>query len=122
MKVHLVGKNIELTDAIKDHLSHKINKKFQRLNPTAQLRVSLCVEKKRHIAHAVAAARVLIAWAHGLRVTRLTQLVDGAPEAAVARLHVGPMDRRTSEPVSGRAGEHPVDTTTIAATHVRKDL
>ena len=53
MKVHLVGKNIELTDAIKDHLSHKINKKFQRLNPTAQLRVSLCVEKKRHIAHAV---------------------------------------------------------------------
>ena len=53
MKVHLVGKNIELTDAIKDHLNHKINKKFQRLNPTAQLRVSLCVEKKRHIAHAV---------------------------------------------------------------------
>ena len=53
MKVHLVGKNIELTDAMKDYLSCKINKKFQRLNPTAQLRVSLCVEKKRHIAHAI---------------------------------------------------------------------
>ena len=46
MKVHLVGKNIELTDAMKDYLSCKISKKFQRLNPTAQLRVSLCVEKK----------------------------------------------------------------------------
>ena len=53
MKVHLVGKNIELTGAMKDYLSCKINKKFQRLNPTAQLRVSLCVEKKRHIAHVI---------------------------------------------------------------------
>jgi len=53
MKVHLVGKNIELTDAIKDHLSHKINKNFQGLDSTAELRVSLCIEKKRHIAHAI---------------------------------------------------------------------
>ena len=53
MQVRLVGKNIELTDAIKDHLSHKINKNFQSLNSTAQLRISLCVEKKRHIAHAI---------------------------------------------------------------------
>ncbi len=51
MKVRLVGKNIELTDAIKDHLNHKINKNFQNLDPTTSLCVSLCVEKHRHIAH-----------------------------------------------------------------------
>ncbi|SVE43405.1 uncharacterized protein METZ01_LOCUS496259, partial [marine metagenome] len=29
MKFHVVGKNIELTDAIKGHLDSKINKIFQ---------------------------------------------------------------------------------------------
>ena len=53
MKIHLVGKNIELTDAIKDHLNHKINKNFQSLDLNAELRVSLCVEKNRHIVHAI---------------------------------------------------------------------
>ena len=53
MNFRLVGKNIELTDGIKNHLIHKISKVFQNTKPSTNLRLSFCVEKKRHIAHAV---------------------------------------------------------------------
>ena len=53
MNFRLVGKNIELTDGIKNHLIHKISKVFQNTKPSTNLRLLFCVEKKRHIAHAV---------------------------------------------------------------------
>ena len=46
------GRNIELTDAIKGHLDHKINKIFPNADESAGGRISLCVGKHRHIAHA----------------------------------------------------------------------
>ncbi len=50
MEFHVVGKNIELTDAIKGHLDSKINKIFQDTDESTNVRISLCVEKHRHIA------------------------------------------------------------------------
>ena len=50
MNFHVVGKNIELTDAIKGHLDSKINKIFQDTDESTNVRISLCVEKHRHIA------------------------------------------------------------------------
>jgi len=53
MNFQLIGKNIELTDGIKDHLIHKINKVFKNNKQSSNLRLSFCVENKRHIAHAI---------------------------------------------------------------------
>ena len=53
MNFQLIGKNIELTDGIKDYLIHKISKVFKNMKQSSNLRLSFCVEKKRHIAHAV---------------------------------------------------------------------
>jgi len=53
MKFRLVGKNIELTDGIRDHFIYKISKVFKHTKPSTNLRLSFCVEKKRHIAHAI---------------------------------------------------------------------
>ena len=50
MNFHVVGRNIELTDAIKGHLDNKINKMFQDMDERTDVRISLCVEKHRHIA------------------------------------------------------------------------
>ena len=53
MNFQLIGKNIELTGGIKVYLTHKINKVFKNTKQHANLSLSLCVEKKRHIAHAI---------------------------------------------------------------------
>ena len=53
MNFRLIGKNIELTNGIRDHLIHKISKVFKNMKPSTNLRLSFCVEKKRHIAHAI---------------------------------------------------------------------
>jgi len=50
MKFQVIGKNIELTDAIKGHLDNKINKIFPNADESTGVRISLCVEKHRHIA------------------------------------------------------------------------
>jgi putative sigma-54 modulation protein len=51
MKFQVIGKNIELTDAIKGHLDNKINKIFPNADESTGARISLCVEKHRLIAH-----------------------------------------------------------------------
>ena len=51
MKFQVIGKNIELTDAIKGHLDNKINKIFPNADESTGVRISLCVEKHRHIAN-----------------------------------------------------------------------
>ena len=50
MKFQVIGKNVELTDAIKSHLDNKINKIFPNADESTDVRISLCVEKYRHIA------------------------------------------------------------------------
>ena len=50
MKFQVIGKNIKLTDAIKGHLDNKINKIFPNEDESTGVRISLCVEKHRHIA------------------------------------------------------------------------
>ena len=52
MKFQVIGKNIKLTDAIKGHLDNKINKIFPNADERTDVRISLCVEKYRHIADA----------------------------------------------------------------------
>ena len=51
MKFQVIGKNIKLTDAIKGHLDNKINKIFPNEDERTGVRISLCVEKHRHIAN-----------------------------------------------------------------------
>ena len=50
MKFQVIGKNVELTDAIKSHLDNKINKIFQNADESTDVRISLCVKKHRYIA------------------------------------------------------------------------
>ena len=51
MKFQVIGKNIELTDAIKGHLDNKRNKMIPNADESTGGGISLCVGKHRHIAH-----------------------------------------------------------------------
>lgn len=50
MKLTVTGRNIEITDAINDHLDHKMQKTIQELGERADVHVALSVEKHRHFA------------------------------------------------------------------------
>ncbi len=50
MKITVTGRNIEITDAIRDHLNNKMNKTIKDLGEVADVHVALAVEKHRHFA------------------------------------------------------------------------
>lgn len=50
MKLTITGRNIEITEAIKDHLDSKMKKTIQELGEKADVHVALLVEKHRHFA------------------------------------------------------------------------
>jgi len=50
MKLTITGRNIEITDAINDHLEKKMQKTIQDLGEKADIHVALSVEKHRHFA------------------------------------------------------------------------
>jgi putative sigma-54 modulation protein len=50
MKLTVTGRNIEITDAINDHLERKMKKTIQELGERADVHVALSVEKHRHFA------------------------------------------------------------------------
>ncbi len=50
MKLTITGRNIEITEAINDHLDRKMQKTIQDLGEKADVHVALSVEKHRHFA------------------------------------------------------------------------
>ena len=50
MKLTVTGRNIEITDAIRDHLNGRMSKTIQDLGESADVHISLHVEKHRHMA------------------------------------------------------------------------
>ncbi len=50
MKWTVTGRNIEITDAINDHLDRKMQKTIHELGEKADVHVALSVEKHRHFA------------------------------------------------------------------------
>jgi len=50
MKLTVTGRNIEITDAINDHLDRKMQKTILDLGEKADVHVALSVEKHRHFA------------------------------------------------------------------------
>jgi putative sigma-54 modulation protein len=50
MKLTVTGRNIEITDAIRSHLDARMNKTIQDLGESADVHISLHVEKHRHMA------------------------------------------------------------------------
>jgi len=50
MKLTVTGRNIEITDAINNHLEGKMRKTIQGLGEKADIHVALSVEKHRHLA------------------------------------------------------------------------
>lgn len=50
MKLTVTGRNIEITDAIHNHLDNKMQKTIQELGEKADVHVALSVEKHRHFA------------------------------------------------------------------------
>lgn len=50
MKLTVAGRNIEITDAIHNHLDRRIEKNIQGLGEEADIHVALSVEKHRHFA------------------------------------------------------------------------
>jgi putative sigma-54 modulation protein len=50
MKLTVTGRNIEITDAIHNHLDRKMEKTIQELGEKADVHVALSVEKFRHFA------------------------------------------------------------------------
>jgi len=50
MKLTVTGRNIEITEAIHDHLERKMQKTIQELGEKADVHVALSVEKHRHFA------------------------------------------------------------------------
>ena len=63
MKLTVTGKNIEITDAIKNHLSSKMNKVLQSTNDSANCHVTLYVEKHRHMADIIVKIKGFTAYA-----------------------------------------------------------
>ena len=50
MKLTVTGRNIEITDGIRNHLNDKIDKTLADLGEAADVHVALSVEKHRHFA------------------------------------------------------------------------
>jgi putative sigma-54 modulation protein len=50
MKLTVAGRNIEITDGIRNHLNDKIDKTITDLGEAADVHVALSVEKHRHFA------------------------------------------------------------------------
>ena len=50
MKLTVTGRNIEISDAIHNHLDSKMQKTIQELGEKADVHVALSVEKRRHFA------------------------------------------------------------------------
>ena len=50
MKLTVTGRNIEITDGIRNHLNDKIDKTIAYLGEAADVHVALSVEKHRHFA------------------------------------------------------------------------
>ncbi|UCD12483.1 MAG: ribosome-associated translation inhibitor RaiA [Nitrospinaceae bacterium] len=48
MKLTVTGRNIDITQAIRDHLNHKMEKTLKDLGEPADVHVALAVEKHRH--------------------------------------------------------------------------
>lgn len=57
MKLTITGRNIEITDAINDHLDSKMKKTIQDLGESADVHISLHVEKHRHMAEITVKAK-----------------------------------------------------------------
>ena len=53
MKLTLTGRKIEITDGIRNHFNHKMNKTIPDLGQAADIHVALCVEKHRHFAEII---------------------------------------------------------------------
>jgi len=49
VKLTVTGRNIEITDAMKNHLNYKMDKTFQGMGGITDVHVSLHVEKYRHM-------------------------------------------------------------------------
>lgn len=49
MKITVTGKNIEITDALKDTVNRKISKLEKYFNPDVEAQATLSVQKSRHI-------------------------------------------------------------------------
>ena len=60
MRLKVTGRNIEVTDSIKNHLNCKMNKTFQGMSESTDVHVSLHVEKYRHIAEVTVKAEGFI--------------------------------------------------------------
>ena len=52
MKLTVTGRNIEITDGIRNHLNDKMDKTIADLGEAADVHVALSVEKHRHFAEA----------------------------------------------------------------------
>jgi len=50
MKLTVAGRNIEITDGIREHLQNKMDKTINELGEKADVHVALSVEKHRHFA------------------------------------------------------------------------
>lgn len=50
MKLTVAGRNIEITDGIREHLQNKMSKTISELGEKADVHVALSVEKHRHFA------------------------------------------------------------------------
>ena len=50
MKLTVAGRKMEITEGIKDHLNDKLSKTIADLDKTADIHITLSVEKHRHFA------------------------------------------------------------------------
>ena len=77
MKLTVTGRNIEITDAINNHLDRKMEKTIQGLGEKADVHVALSVEKHRHFAEITVKTKGFTA--HGNHETDdLYKAIDGA--------------------------------------------
>ena len=64
MKLTLTGRKIEITDGIRNHFNHKMNKTIPDLGEAADIHVALCVEKHRHFAEIILKTKGLTLHSH----------------------------------------------------------
>ncbi len=57
MKLTVAGRNIEITDGIREHLQSKMDKTIHDLGEEADVHVALSVEKHRHFAEVTVKTR-----------------------------------------------------------------
>lgn len=100
MNIHITGKRVDITDAMRDYIEKKINKITKNLHDVIDVNVTLHIERYRHIAEIMIQAHHLTIRAEGDTADMYTSIDTACNriEKQISRYRGRLQSRRTPRP------------------------